>query len=195
LAAGTKITHRILRLNRAVSPRKYSNVLHECIFNLPDYGCPMNIIALVLLGWALLLAQPTYADFTGKVVKVADGDTITVLRDSEQIKIRLAGIDAPEKAQPFGNVAKQSMSEMLFGKEVRVIEQGPDRYGRTIGRVYQGDVDVSAEQIKQGMAWVYRKYTKKAALYQLEDEAKQQRLGLWADAEPTPPWVWRRMAR
>jgi len=90
-------------------------------------GCPMNTIAMVLMGWALLLAQPTYADFTGKVVKVADGDTITVLHDSEQIKIRLAGIDAPEKAQPFGSAAKQSMSEMLFGKEVRVVEQGRDR--------------------------------------------------------------------
>jgi len=158
-------------------------------------GCRANAIAMALTGWALLLAQPAYADFTGKVVKVADGDTITVLRDREQIKIRLAGIDAPEKAQPFGNVARQSMSEMLFGREVRVVEQGRDRYGRTIGRVYQGDVDVSAVQIKQGMAWVYRKYSKEAALYQLEDEAKQHRLGLWADTEPTPPWAWRRMAR
>lgn len=155
----------------------------------------MNTIAMVLMGWVLLLAQPAYADFTGKVVKVADGDTITVLRDGEQIKIRLACIDAPEKAQPFGSVARQSMSKMLFGKEVRVVEQGRDRYGRTIGRVYQGDVDVSAEQIQQGMAWVYRKYTKEAALYLLEDEAKQHRLGLWADAEPTPPWAWRKRAR
>ena len=89
--------------------------------------CPMNTIAMVLIGWALLLAQPACADFTGKVVKVADGDTITVLHGSEQIKIRLAGIDAPEKAQPFGSAARQSMSEMLFGKEVRVVEQGRDR--------------------------------------------------------------------
>ena len=150
---------------------------------------------MALMGCALLLAQPACADFTGKVVKVADGDTITVLHDSEQIKIRLAGIDAPEKAQPFGSAARQSMSEMLFGKEVRVVEQGRDRYGRTIGRVYQGEVDVSAEQIKQGMAWVYRKYTQETALYQFEDEAKQHRLGLWADAEPTPPWAWRKRAR
>ena len=158
-------------------------------------GFRANAIAIALMGWVLLLAQPACADFTGKVVKVADGDTITVLHDSEQIKIRLAGIDAPEKAQPFGNVAKQYISEMLFGKQVRVVEQGRDRYGRTIGRVYQGELDVSAEQIKQGMAWVYRKYSKEAALYQLEDEAKQHRLGLWADAEPTPPWAWRKRAR
>jgi len=158
-------------------------------------GCRANAIAIALIGWTLLLSQPAYADFTGIVVKVADGDTITVLRDSEQIKIRLAGIDAPEKAQPFGNVARQSMSGMLFGKEVQVLEQGRDRYGRTICRVYQGGVDVSAEQVNQGMAWVYRKYTKEASLYQLEDEAKLQRLGLWADAEPTPPWAWRKRAR
>lgn len=147
------------------------------------------------MGWALLLAQPACADFTGKVVKVADGDTITVLHDNTQIKIRLACIDAPEKAQPFGNAAKQHMSEIFFGKEVHVVEQGRDKYGRIIGRVYQGEVDVSAEQIKQGMAWAYRKYTKDAALYQLEDKAKQQQLGLWADAAPTPPWAWRKMAR
>jgi micrococcal nuclease len=90
-------------------------------------GCRKNAIAIVL-GWALLLVHPAYADFTGKVVKVADGDTITVLRDREQIKIRLAGIDAPEKAQPFRNVARQSMSDMLFGKEVRVVEQRRDRW-------------------------------------------------------------------
>lgn len=158
-------------------------------------GCRANAIAIALMGWVLFLAQTACADFTGKVVKVADGDTITVLRGREQIKIRLAGIDAPEKAQPFGNVARQSMSETLFGKEVRVVEQGRDRYGRTIGRVYQGDIDVSAEQIKQGMAWVYRKYTQETALYQLEDEAKQRRHGLWADAEPTPPWAWRKKTR
>lgn len=155
----------------------------------------MNSIAVVLMCCALLLAQPACADFTGKVVKVADGDTITVMRYCEQIKIRLAGIDAPEKAQPFGNVARQRMSEIVFGKEVRVVEQGRDRYGRTIGRVYQGDIDVSAEQIKQGLAWVYRKYTKEAALYQIEDEAKRHRHGLWADAEPTPPWAWRKRAQ
>lgn len=142
-----------------------------------------------------LLAPPAYADFTGKVSNVIDGDTIAVLHDSKQTKVRLASIDAPETAQAFGDIAKQRISEILFSKEVRVVEEGRDRYGRTIGRVYQGDVDVSAEQIKQGMAWVYRKYTKEAALYQFENEAKQHRLGLWADADPTPPWVWRKKSR
>jgi micrococcal nuclease len=92
----------------------------------------------LLLGATLLmvLSFPAYADFTGKVVAVADGDTITVLRDKEQVKIRLAGIDAPEKAQAFGNVAKQRMSDMVFSKEVRVDDRKKDKYGRTIGRVW-----------------------------------------------------------
>lgn len=141
---------------------------------------------------ALALSFPAWADFTGKVVAVADGDTITVLRDKEQVKVRLAEIDAPEKAQAFGNKSKQVLSALVYGKAVLVVEQGHDRYKRTIGRVYQGDVDVSAEQIKQGMAWVYRKYSKDKTLLPLEDEAKAQRLGLWADVEPVPPWEWRR---
>ena len=122
---------------------------------------------------------------------MADGDTITVLRDNEQVKVRLAEIDAPEKAQPFGNKSKQALSALVNGKTVLVVEQGHDRYKRTIGRVYQGDVDVSAEQIKQGLAWVYRKYSKDVSLLPLENEAKARRLGLWADDEPVPPWEWR----
>lgn len=140
---------------------------------------------------ALALSFPAWADFTGNVVGVADGDTITVLRDNAQVKVRLAEIDAPEKAQAFGNKSKQALSVLVHGKAVLVVEQGHDRYKRTIGRVYQGDVDVSAAQVKHGMAWVYRKYSKDVSLLPLEDEAKAQRLGLWADDEPVPPWVWR----
>lgn len=144
-----------------------------------------------LASLALVLSFPAWADFTGNVVGVADGDTITVLRVREPIKIRLAEIDAPEKAQAFGNRSKQALSALVFGKAVLVVEQGRDRYKRTIGRVYQGDVDVSAEQVKQGMAWVYRKYSKDVSLLPLENDAKAQRLGLWADVEPIPPWEWR----
>lgn len=123
---------------------------------------------------------------------MADGDTITVLRDKVQVKVRLAEIDAPEKSQAFGNKSKQALTALVHGKQVLVVEQGRDRYKRTIGRVYQGNVDVSAEQVKQGMAWVYRKYLKDKTLLSLEDEAKAQQFGLWADVEPVPPWVWRK---
>ena len=147
--------------------------------------------AIVGASLALALSFPAWADFTGYVVGVADGDTITVLRDNVQVKVRLAEIDAPEKAQAFGNNSKQALSALVYGKTVLVVEQGHDRYKRTIGRVFQDDVDVSAEQIKQGMAWVYRKYSKDVRLIPLENEAKAQRLGLWADVEPVPPWEWR----
>lgn len=149
---------------------------------------------LTIIGAALALALsfPAQADFTGNVVGVADGDTITVLdTDKVQHKVRLAEIDAPEKAQAFGNRSKQALSALVYGKAVLVVEQGQDRYKRTIGRVYQGDVDVSAEQVKQGMAWVYRKYSKDVSLLPLEDEAKAAKRGLWADAKPVPPWEWR----
>lgn len=141
---------------------------------------------------ALVLSYPAWADFTGYVVGVADGDTITVLRDNVQVKVRLAEIDAPEKAQAFGNKSKQALSALVHGKTVLVVEQGHDRYRRTIGRVFQDKVDVSAEQVKRGMAWVYRKYSKDVSLLPLENEARAQGLGLWADIEPVPPWEWRR---
>lgn len=150
---------------------------------------------LLLTTFALALSFPAWADFTGEVVGIADGDTITVLRDQQPVKVRLAEIDAPEKAQAFGNSSKQALSALVFRKQVIVVEQGSDRYKRTIGRVYQGDVDVSAEQVKQGMAWVYRKYSKDKNLLPLEENAKSQRLGLWADVNPVPPWKWRHSKR
>jgi endonuclease YncB( thermonuclease family) len=155
----------------------------------------MRIPLIFVLYASLVLPSLAWADFTGKVVVVVDGDTITELRDQEQVKVRLAEIDAPEKAQPFGNKSKQALNDLVHGKQVLVIEQGHDRYKRTIGRVYQDGVDVSAEQIKSGMAWVYRKYSKDASLLPLEDDAKAQRLGLWAEDEPTSPWVWRHLKK
>lgn len=148
---------------------------------------------LLLGSLALFLSFSALADFTGKVVGVSDGDTIIVLGANKvQHKVRLAEIDAPEKAQAFGNKSKQSLSALVYGKQVLVVEQGQDKYKRTIGRIYQGDLDVNAEQIRQGMAWIYRKYSRDKSLLPLEDQAKVQRLGLWADVGPIPPWEWRK---
>lgn len=146
-----------------------------------------------LIAAAFALASLTvYADFTGKVVAVADGDTITVLRDKEQVKIRLIEIDAPEKAQAFGNKSKQSLSDLCFDKTATLADKGKDRYGRTLAKVTCDGIDANAEQVRQGMAWVYRKYAPKDSwLYAVEGEAKAARRGLWADAEPVPPWGWR----
>lgn len=152
----------------------------------------MKLIIVIL---ALTFSLPVWADFSGEVVGIADGDTITVLKDKQQIKVRLAEIDAPEKSQEFGNKSKQTLSTLIFNKQVLVVEQGKDRYKRTIGRVYLGEIDVSAEQVKHGMAWVYRKYSKDKSLLPLEDEAKSQQLGIWSDSNPTPPWEYRHMKR
>lgn len=162
-----------------------------------------------LLAATLALASlSVYADFTGKVVGVADGDTITVLRDNEQVKIRLAGIDAPEKAQAFGNVAKQRMSDMVFGKEVRIDDRKKDKYGRTIGRVWVAPAECQASDcpktldagmalLTMGLAWHYKKYEKEQPEEErgqysfAEVEARGKKVGLWSDAEPVPPWEWR----
>ncbi len=117
---------------------------------------------------------------------------LTVLKDREQVKVRMVEIDAPEKGQAFGNRSKQALSQLVHGRQVEIREQGIDRYDRTLGRVYLSGLDVNTEMVRRGMAWVYIKYTKDKGLYQLEAEAREQRRGLWADKEPVPPWEWRR---
>jgi len=144
---------------------------------------------------ALIFAIPAYADFTGKVVAVADGDTITVLNGREQVKVRLTEIDAPEKAQAFGNRSKQSLSDMCFGKIATLADKGKDRYGRTLARVTCADIDANAEQVRRGMAWVYDRYVADRGLYSIRDEARAAKRGLWADVNPVPPWEWRREKR
>ena len=138
----------------------------------------------------LMLALNAHA-FTGKVVGVADGDTITVLRDRTQVKVRLLEIDAPEKAQAFGTKSKESLSEMCFGKTAEVVEKGKDRYGRTLARVSCDGVDANAEQVSRGMAWVYDRYVTDKTLYAVQDEAKADRRGLWHDEKSVAPCEWR----
>jgi endonuclease YncB( thermonuclease family) len=132
------------------------------------------------------------------VVGIADGDTITVLdANRQQHKIRLAGIDAPEKAQPFGDRSKQNLAALFFDKQVVVESNKQDRYGRTVGKVLINGTDANLAQVKAGMAWWYREYAKEQSatdrrLYeQAEQQAQGQRLGLWADKNPTPPWDFR----
>jgi len=132
----------------------------------------------------------------GKVVKISDGDTLTLLTSSsQQIKVRLAGIDTPERKQPFGNKAKQALANLAFQKQALIEVEAKDRYGRTVGVVFVDGLNVNAELVKQGMAWVYRKYTDDKRLYTLESEAKQAKRGLWLDENPIPPWEWRRGRR
>jgi len=153
---------------------------------------------LWLYGFLALLAGPLLAaEYNGKVVGVSDGDTLTLLvadgASFKQIKVRLGEIDTPESKQPYGERAKQTLSDLAYNKQARVVVQDTDKYGRTVGRVYVGGVDVNAEMIRQGAAWVYRQYLKDQSLLALEAEAKSAKRGLWAlpEAQRMPPWEWR----
>lgn len=133
---------------------------------------------------------------SGEVVGISDGDTLTLVKERTQYKIRLAGIDAPEKAQPFGQKSKQSLSNFCFSKIATVDVVDTDRYGRYVGVVTCERINANDAQVQAGMAWVYRKYAKGFGhLYALEDEAKGNQRGLWADKHPVEPWVWRKAKR
>jgi micrococcal nuclease len=136
----------------------------------------------------LILALPAQA---AQVIGVSDGDTLTVLEDRKPVKIRLANIDAPEKAQPFGQRSKQSLSDMCFGKDATYQVQTKDRYGRTVARVTCDGVDANVAQVERGMAWVYPKYNKDPSLPALEEASRLDQRGLWRDPSPVAPWEWR----
>ena len=160
---------------------------------------PSPILRLfALLALLSLLATPLLAaEYTGRVVGVQDGDSLTLLVPDgtryQQVKIRLGEIDTPESKQPYGSRARQALSDLAFGQPARVVVQDTDRYGRTVGRVYVGNLDVNAEMVKQGAAWVYRQFAKDPSLYRLEEQAKTAQRGLWAlpEAQRCPPWDWR----
>ncbi|MDD5299551.1 MAG: thermonuclease family protein [Gallionella sp.] len=133
------------------------------------------------------------AEFTAKVVIVLDGDTVMVQRKSGLVKIRLAEIDAPEKAQTFGETSKHSLSDMVLGKQVKVSSQTVDKYGRMVAHLGLNGLDVNAEQIRRGMAWEYSHFHGNKELVSLQEEAKQVPRGLWALSDPMPPWEWRKL--
>lgn len=128
------------------------------------------------------------------VIGISDGDTLTARCNGiqEQIKVRLAEIDAPEKKQPWGDRSKQSLSEMCFMKKAVLQVVARDRYGRTVATVVCNGTKANREQLKRGMAWVYDKYAKDVSLYDVQREARAARNGLWTDKAPEPPWEWRK---
>lgn len=160
-------------------------------------------IVLFLRSAAVLLAiwanAGTAASLEGVVVGVTDGDTITVLDNSKtQHKVRLAGIDAPEAHQAFGQRSRQYLASLAFQKHVTVKWTKRDRYGRIVGKVLVDGNDVNVRLVLAGLAWHYKAYQKEqslsdAALYaDMENEARAKRVGLWTDPNPIPPWEWRR---
>jgi len=141
--------------------------------------------------WIFLPSITFAADFQAKVIHIADGDTITVLNETnEQIKIRLNGIDCPEKAQAYGNKAKQFTKNLVGGQTVTIQAYDQDRYGRTIGDVVlENGRNLSQELVKAGYAWWFFKYSDDEQLGLLEVQAKIAKVGLWADKNPVPPWI------
>lgn len=156
----------------------------------------------MLMVWAtvllLLFADSILAhEFSGSVVSVLDGDTIEVLHNKHAERIRLNGIDCPEKAQAYGKRAKQATSELAYGKDVTIQTHGHDKYMRTIGDVLLPDgTNVNHTLVKEGWCWWYRKYAPRDMVLEgLEREAREGRKGLWADPQPLPPWEWRKKRR
>jgi len=155
----------------------------------------MPLLRYISLTIITLLITTTAHAWTGKVVGVSDGDTIKVLRDGKQVKIRLYGVDTPEKAQAFGSRAKQFTSALVADKVVNVETVTTDKYGRSVGLVTVDGKLLDTELIKAGMAWVYRKYCDRQPLcndlIKQESKAKANSIGLWSVPNPQPPWDWR----
>jgi endonuclease YncB( thermonuclease family) len=163
---------------------------------------PLLFAPLFLLILLLLLPSPTAARtvagtvIQGRVVAVLDGDTLTVLdRYRRQIRVRLHQIDAPEKDQDYGARSKQSLSQLVYRRDVAVEVVTTDRYHRYVGKVVLAGYDINLLQVVRGMAWVYRKYGKDERYLAAEEAARRGRLGLWAKARPVPPWEFRKEER
>lgn len=130
------------------------------------------------------------------VVAIADGDTLTARCGEpgayEQVKVRLAEIDAPERTQPFGNRSRQHLAELCFQQQAAIRPTTRDRYGRTVARVECQGQDANLQQVRAGMAWAYTRYLTDPAIANEQDAARAARVGLWAEREPVAPWEWRR---
>ena len=177
-----------------------NEIFEICCYSWEEIKIGMGAIVELLMKLALTIflvfsaATGLIADeIRGKVVSIADGDTITVLdADKHQHKIRLEGIDAPEKKQAFGTKSRQKLGDLVAGKDVTVQWTKKDRYSRIVGHVYLGDRDIDLEMVKAGMAWHYRQYSKSTELAAAEAEARKNRVGLWVDTNPVPPWEFRK---
>jgi endonuclease YncB( thermonuclease family) len=151
------------------------------------------ILCLVLMNNAVA------AELTGRVVGVTDGDTITLLAPGNvEEKIRLSGIDAPEKTQPYGQASKQNLSDLVYGKDVSVVFDKRDRYGRIVGKVIIAGRDACLNQVEAGLAWHFKRYQNeqpmedRLAYIRAEEAARTSKVGLWGESEPVPPWEWRK---
>ncbi len=160
-------------------------------------------VRVITLGLLIGLSLAAFAaSLTGKVVKITDGDTLYVLdANYQEHKIRLAGIDAPERKQAYGLASRKHLASIVAGKQVTIEYQKRDRYGRIVGKVLIDGRDACLEQVKAGLAWHYKKYQHEQSLEDqrlyadAENQARDERLGLWRENNPMPPWEHRRLYR
>jgi endonuclease YncB( thermonuclease family) len=154
----------------------------------------MRVSILALIAICFLSCVPV--ERQGKVVKVVDGDTFDILDASSTTRIRLFGIDAPERGQAFNKRAKAFTDSLISGKQVRIVVRDKDRYGRTVGDAYLPDgTHINAEIVRAGYAWQFRQYSTDPEIARLEDMARKHRRGLWEDARAIPPWEFRKGKR
>ena len=148
-----------------------------------------KITSLIFLGLITCNAE----NLAGKVISINDGDTLSVLtKDNTQYKIRLNHIDAPESKQAFGNKSKENLKSYIYQKNVVVEYKDKDKYQRVLGTIYYQNKDINLQQVKDGYAWVYKKYSKKLSYHKAEDEARDKNKGLWSDKNPIEPWEFRK---
>ena len=153
----------------------------------------MKIQKIPILTYLLCMSMVVNAEsFVAQVIVVLDGDTVMVLHANKKTTIRLAGIDAPEKRQPYGPASRDSLASMVLRKDVRVTTNTVDDYGRVVAILAVDQLNVNEEQLRRGMAWEYSHYHSDKALIALQAEAQRARRGLWASANPTPPWEFRK---
>lgn len=157
------------------------------------HAARLRILPFLLIFQFFLLRQLHALPAPGRCVGVTDGDTVVLLVDGRQEKVRLYGIDAPEKKQAFGKRARQYASILAFGRQVFLERVDTDRYGRTVGWVYPGEGrSINEAMLQAGLAWHYTAYSRDAGLARLEREARLKRRGLWQDPAPVPPWEFRK---
>jgi len=173
--------------------RKWKNTLYAVLLTA-------GILLLIYDRWLRQpspLYMPRESPVEGRVIHIADGDTFTmVLDDHTQERVRLQGIDAPERSQAFANRSRQALGRLIYHKHVKVYFKRRDQYGRILGTVYTDDsTNVNLEMVKQGYAWHYKRYSSDKALAEAERQARRRHLGLWKDPHPQAPWLWRQIQR
>lgn len=140
----------------------------------------------------LIFPFSCFSQITGRVISVTDGDTFTMIESNKQVKVRLHGIDCPEKGQDFYFVAKQSLSDMVFGKFVTVKRISIDKYKRIVGIVWIDEINVNERMLRSGLAWHYKKYDTNPEWKKFEQQAKLSKCGVWSMSNPIAPWEFRK---